>query len=738
MLSLIPRKVRAILKWCIGFGILSVFLLHGLDVAPINIVKKIDGFSQDLRLKSTLKYGVDERIVIVDIDEASLTQLGQWPWNRHHLSDLVTALFDHYQVRALGFDMVFAEPASPNIKKILNDIERLPNISKQTKQALQFEAQQDEHFANALKNKAISSGVFFLQTNDTQLNTLPEPIANVDTDTHQALFLPKPIGYTANLNLLQNATASSGFFDNPTVDDDGVFRRVPLLQSFHGQLYPSLALSVARLALDNAPLDIQLVQQDQWLAIEAVQLGHRIIPTDKTGSVTIPFRGPEGSFPYLSAWEVIQKKVDAPMLKDKIILLGTSAPGLLDLRSTPVDESMPGVEVHANIIAGILDGAIPHAPAYQLGAMFMVYLIIGVILTVAPHFLSALNTLLLCGFLASLWLGLNFYLWESHLIFPLAGPIIMIISFFMFHTFWGFFVESRKKRAITNLFGQYVPPELVNEMAAQPEKVSITGQNKHLSVLFSDVRNFTSISESLEPSELSTLMNDILSPLTHTIYQHRGTVDKYMGDAIMAFWGAPLDEPQHAHQAIACALDMQQDIKKVSGELQQKGLPHIAMGIGINTGNMNVGNMGSIYRMAYTVLGDSVNLGSRLEGLSKNYGADIVVSETTKNEAPDFLYLPLDRVQVKGKEEPVNIFQPLCYLENATEAQLEAVQLMQNMMLAYVDQLWAECSLYLNKIRTLELDELNTLMDVYHERFIQFSQSPPEANWNGVFKHTSK
>ena len=731
-------KLKSISKWLLASAILLVFLVHALAIVELPLLNRLDGMASDIRLRSTLKLGMDDRIVIADIDENSLGHYGQWPWNRHHLATLVDTLFDHYKIKALGFDMVFAEAAGERFIDLQKALKNQPGISSTTQAALEFEAMQDAVFAKSLQGRAISAGIVFQQHSPTKLNELPPPIAQLDAITHLSMGLPKPMGYTANRLAFHEASVSSGFFDNPAVDSDGNFRRVPLLQSFQGLLYPSLALSVAKLALDDAPLDIQLVEQGPYLAIESVQLGHRIIDTDTTGAVNIPFRGPEGSFVYLSIHDILQKTISLKDLQGKVVLLGTSAPGLLDLRSTPVDESMPGVEVHANIIAGILDGHLAKVPAYIMGAMLVIYLVMGVLLIILPHFLSPTITLIFCSGLALAYGVINYWLWLQGIMLPLASPILLCVLFFMFHMSWGFFVESKKKRAITRLFGQYVPPELVDEMAKQPDAIRLEGQSKNLSVLFSDVRDFTSISENIEPADLTLLMNQILTPMTEAIYQNLGTVDKYMGDAIMAFWGAPLDEPEHAYKAVCSALDMHDKLADLNKKLSQEGFPHIKIGVGINTGTMNVGNMGSEYRMAYTVMGDAVNLGSRLEGLTKNYGAKVVVSEATQQQAPQFLYRRLDMVRVKGKTEPISIFEPLMLATQASDQQIEHAQLMESCFDLYISQKWSQALETLNNMYQVHDPAYMQVIDLYKKRIEAFQETPPPKDWDGVFMFSTK
>jgi adenylate cyclase len=732
------EKIKAAAKWLIGSAILIVFVLHGFNAATLPVVERLDGMASDMRLRTTLPLGIDQRIIIADIDEISLNAYGQWPWNRHYLAQLVDTLFDHYKVRTLGFDVVFAEAAGERFISLQNELKTSKALSAGTKQALNFEALQDTAFAKSLQGRSITAGILFQANSPNRLNTLPAPIAELDGNTHMQLQLPKPSGYTANRLEFHQASVAAGFFDNPVVDIDGNFRRVPLLQSYQGLLYPSLALAVAQQALGNPPLDIQMYQQGPSLVIESVQLGHRLIPTDSIGAVNVPFRGPEGSFRYISILDILEKKVPLETLNNKIILLGTSAPGLLDLRSTPVDESMPGVEVHANIVAGILDQNMARVPSYSVAAIFFIYLILGLFLLIVPHFLSPFKTLLFCILLIVGYFQLNFWLWSLYLMFPLASPIIMCIVFFIFHMSWGFFVESKKKREITRLFGQYVPPELVDEIAKNPEAIRLDGQSKKLSVLFSDVRGFTTISEKVAPQDLTLLMNRILTPMTEAIYQNLGTVDKYMGDAIMAFWGAPLDQPKHAYKAVLSALDMQQKVMILNESLIDDGFPSIKIGVGINTGVMAVGNMGSEYRMAYTVMGDAVNLGARLEGLSKFYGANIVVSEATCLEAPEFLYRPLDMVRVKGKTEPIKIFEPLILKDNASQMDRLKVSVLNEFFNFYYQQDWSQARSILIKLSDINDPFYKIIVQIYQERMNEFSITPLESGWDGVFEFTTK
>jgi class 3 adenylate cyclase len=394
--------------------------------------------------------------------------------------------------------------------------------------------------------------------------------------------------------------------------------------------------------------------------LEWLEVGNLRIPLDRGANALVPYRGPEHSFQYVSATDVLHDRVPAEDLKDKIALIGTTAPGLQDLRSTPAGPLYPGVEIHANLIGGMLDGTIKQKPPYVLGAEVFLLLLTGVIMAVVLPFLNPLKaTLVTVGVLAAVVAG-NLLIWNSgNLVLPLASGLLMVVMLYALNMSYGYFVETRVKRQITSRFGQYVPPEIAEEMSRDPERFSMEGESRELTVLFSDVRDFTSLSEGLDPKALSRLMNAYLTPMTEVIYGHRGTIDKYMGDAIMAFWGAPLADKDHARNAVLAGLEMQITLKSLDAEFRANGWRPLSIGIGLNTGRMSVGNMGSAVRVAYTVMGDAVNLASRLESLTKKYGVTMIIGEETRKAVPDVVVRELDRVRVKGKDEPVAIFEPI-------------------------------------------------------------------------------
>jgi adenylate cyclase len=388
------------------------------------------------------------------------------------------------------------------------------------------------------------------------------------------------------------------------------------------------------------------------------------------------------------------------------------------------------------MVAGILDGTIKHSPAYVAGYEFLALILIGLLLTLLMPKLSPLWTFALAAGLALALVIGNMVAWHKGVVLPLASQLLLIILLFILQMSYGYFVESRGKRALSKVFGQYIPPELVDELDNDSNSINLEGESREMTVLFSDVRGFTTISEGLDPKELSQLMNEFLTPMTAVIHKHRGTIDKYMGDAIMAFWGAPLNDPYHAKNALLAGMEMIKILDEQQSHFQERGWPEIRIGVGLNTGTMSVGNMGSEFRMAYTVLGDTVNLGSRLEGLTKQYGVGIIVSEFLAAAVPEFEYLELDLVRVKGKDKPVTIYEPLGFsIELDKDIRAETKRFSKALKL-YREQNWdmAEREIF----SLSQSNPRRAVYKIYLDRIMYYRNNPPGAKWDGVFIHTSK
>ena len=734
---------KRILRYSLGLLITFFLFSNASGIIPLRFIDTLENLSYDFRLQLTLPDEVDKQVVIIDIDEKSLTEIGQWPWERNVLADIVNNLFDYYQINVLGFDIVFAEKDEDPTDKILTQLNNSSISSNEEFQQIlmnnQHALQRDEQLANSLEKRNTVLGIVF-QTFKTEFSKgqLPPSISYFTPDIINSFEFLQASAYTANINTLQSSAASAGFFDNPLIDDDGVFRRVPLLQAYNGKMYPSLALEITRISLQNRTLKLGYGSTDEkHKSLEWVYIGNIAVPVDEHSAVMVPYIGPQKTFTYISAADVLNKSVSLDSLKNKIAIFGTSAAGLLDLRTTPLESAYPGVEVHANIIQGILDQSIMHKPEYMIGFEILLIFIFGITLSLILPRLSPGWSTLSAFICISIVLLIDNYAWNQLMvIMPVASPLILIASLFLMNMSYGFFLESLGKRQITHLFGQYVPPDLVSEMSRNMKEINLDGEIRNMSVLFTDVRNFTGISESMEPKELTAYINAFLTPLTKVIHQNRGTIDKYMGDAIMAFWGAPLKDLQHARNALNAGTEMLEAIKKLNIHLKAQNKPELKIGIGVNTGEMNVGNKGSEFRVDYTVLGDAVNLGSRLEGLTKNYGVDFIVSESTRHAVPEFEFRMLDNVRVQGKKRPVTIYEPIGLVENVDRALRKQIKEFHHALKHYQEQNWDSAEKLIFQLN--QYDPEREIYKIYLDRIAFFRNNPPGEDWDGVFTHTHK
>lgn len=712
---------------------------------PVPAFRHLERLAYDLRVRITMPDTLDDRIVIVDLDERSIVEIGQWPWPRAVLARLVTTLFDEYGIRVLGWDMVFPEKDRSSGGDLLDQIEAGPlgdnQALRRQLESLRPALETDRILGESLWGRNVVLGYVFRHAGDTGSDVLtgalPPPLIPASQQKTRIPFI-EAVAYTGNLAELQAAVPYAGFFENATLDRDGVYRRVPLLQQYQGALYESLGLAVARAALDRPPLKFQFYSGPEGprdgLDLEWLWVGDRRVPLDAQGAVLVPYRGQAGSFPYVSVLDVLSGKAPRYPLKDAIVLIGTSAPGLHDLRTTPVGERYNGVEIHANIISGILDERMLQHPLYVRGIELLMLVLIGVLMTVVLARVSVVASIVFSLLLLSTIVGVNLGLWTGWgMVIPLATPLLYAFSLYVAHMVYGYFVEARGRRALSNLFGQYVPPELVEEMGRNPSHFDMSSDSREMTVLFSDVRGFTSIAETLAPRELSQLMNEFLTPMTKVIHRHRGTIDKYMGDAIMAFWGAPLADDHHARNALLAAIEMQGALQELLPLFAKRGWPPIRIGIGINTGMMRVGNMGSEFRMAYTVMGDSVNLGARIEGLTKTYGVTIAVGEITRNAVPDFSFLELDRVRVRGKGKPVAIYEPLGPRNGLDPETRSMLRRYHEALRLYRSGEWevAEKEFY----QLHQAHRQRKIFQIYLDRLAHYRNYPPGDDWDGVFSY---
>lgn len=732
----------------IGLLITLFFVGNAARFYRLDFVEQLSSIIYDYRLRLTMPRTPDDRIVIVDIDEKSLKEEGRWPWGRDRLALLMDKLFDKYGVAVVGMDIVFAEKDESSGLSVLQKLGQNQLKNDMSFQAalsqIQPQLEYDKLFAGKIKNRKVVLGYYLTNQEDKHASgMLPEPTFPPGTFKGHSVDFTIWNGYGANLPELQQAAASAGHF-NPLVDFDGRIRRVPMLAEYDGAYYESLSLAMVRTLLGQTKLLPGYAEVKtggyagmEWLELDAT--GGRIkIPVDNDVATFVPYRGRQGSFRYISITDVLHDRVEPEQLKDKIILVGTTAPGLLDLRSTPVGEAYPGVEIHASMIAGILDHNLKERPAYMLGAEVVWLLLIGISLSFLLPLFTPAKAILASVFTLVSTAGLSLVVWQNgNILMPVANSMLMIALLFALNMSYGYFVESRTKHQITRLFGKYVPTELVDEMSKNPEQVvSMEGESREMTILFSDVRGFTTISEKLDPKELSQLMNEFLTPLSRVISRHQGKVDKYMGDCIMAFWGAPKPLPDHARNAILAGIEMQATLQSLQPLFKERGWPEIHVGVGINSGRVSVGNMGSEVRVAYTVMGDEVNLASRLEGITKQYGVGIIVGENTRNLVKDFLYRELDHVRVKGKDKPVAIYEPMALISDASKELQDEVRLFHEVRRLYRKQDWDQAELQLMNLQRISPG--TSLYGIYAKRVAAFRKNPPSPDWDGVFDFETK
>jgi adenylate cyclase len=720
-----------------------LFVVHAIQMYPtrdgrLPFITQLDNIIYDTRLTLTMPAGVDPTIVILDIDEMSLGEIGHWPWSRALMAELTGKLFGRYGIQVLGFDVVWAERDTSSGIDTLDalaqkDFKRVSGFQELYK-LLRPGLDNDELFAKAMRGRPVVLGYYFnSEQGAVRVNALPEPVLPRASFTGRDVRFQRWLGYTGNLPAYLKSAAAAGHF-NPLVDDDGVTRRVPMLLEFDGAYYEALSLAVVRTLLareDQGGLPrVEPGYADDG-TLEWLKVGPLRIPVDFSAAALIPYRGKKHSFSYIPLADVVKDRVHPNALRGKIVLVGTSAHGLHDLRSTPVDSVFPGVEIHANLIAGMLGATLKQKPAFA-GAEVLLLVLGGVTLAVLIPMLSALWATLAALAGVGLIVVLNFAAWTRwDLALPLAASALMTGALYVVNMAYGYFVESRSKRQFTDLFGQYVPPELVDRMAADPAKYTMAPRSAELTILFSDVRGFTSISEALKPEELREYINEYLTDMSSIIRsRYRGTLDKYIGDAIMAFWGAPVADPQHARNAVLAALEMQKECEVLNERFAARGWPTLKIGVGVNSGPVRVGDMGSQVRRAYTAMGDAVNVASRLEGRTKGYAVGILVGKPTRELVAEVVFREVDRIKVKGKDEAVTIYEPLGLAPDIGQNVLDELELWNCTLRAYRLQQWDEAEL--NLARLVRMNPTCGLYRVYAVRLAEKRRDPPPPEWDGV------
>jgi adenylate cyclase len=682
---------------------------------------------------------------IVDIDEESLRRLGQWPWPRDELAGLVDRLGE-LGVAAVGFDIIFAEPdrfSPSNLARLWRDRPELAPLRGSLAQL----PDSDAELARSLRRTPSVTSFALSRSGPRASPAAKAGFAEAGDDPR--LFVPHLDGAVATLPALEAAAAGNGAV-NYLPDADNTIRRVPLVLALDDTLYPSFAAEALRVAQGATTYTIKSsganLEQSFGAAtgIAMIRIGEAIVPTDRSGQMLLHDTG-HVEARFVPAWRVLAADFDPNTVAGMIILIGSTAAALKDIRTTPLAPVMPGVEIHAQVIEQILAQEFLYRPDWIQGAETLSFVVLGLLLIFAIRKVGAFWSLMVAlaaggGAVAVSWYG---FMQLRTLIDPLF-PCLVILLVYLSASLIAYLRTEQEKRFVRRAMGRYLSPVLVDVLSRHPDRLRLGGEMRDVTLLFSDIRGFTRIAEQLDPQELTRLINRFLTPLTRVIQDAGGTIDKYMGDCIMAFWNAPLDVPDHGRKAIAAALEMRAALHRLNAELaaeaERDGGPAtgLAAGIGINSGRACVGNMGSEQRFDYSVIGDTVNIASRLEGLSRAYGVDIVVGEDAAQHAAGLALIELDLVRLKGRATPSRIFTVLGDESVAATDRFRGLQTAHAALLAaYRRQDWGQARGSLAACRPLA-PMLAEVYDVYEERIALFQESPPGADWDGVFTAATK
>lgn len=703
---------------------LSIFLSAIYIFFP-NLPDSLDNRLRDylFTIRGELPY--NQNVVIVDIDETSIKSLGQWPWSRDKLAKILENL-TLANVGIVGLDIVFAEEDRTSPHKILQNLKiykkDVPNY--------------DLEFANVVENSPVILGYQFdlVKKDNTNAKVPQIPAIFIEKDKPQdKSYLIEAYNTILNIPQIQDKAYSSGFFNN-IPDDTGIIRSVPLIISYDDTIYPSLALEVIRVINDTQKV---VVQYDEN-GISNIVLDDISIPTDRYGRMLINFRGPERSFKYISAIDIYNNSFDKSEIDGKIVLIGTSAAGLFDLRATPFDSIFPGVEVHANIIDNILMQDFIYKASWLDGANILIIFVLSIIVVMLTTYTTFwANPIIFLSFSISYLFLVYNLLFDYGIVLNILFPIATVLIASIMTTLFDYFYNIKKEEAIKAKFASKVSKNVMDDILKNIDKNEFSAKSKEVTIFFSDIRGFTNISEKLDAKELISFLNRYMQPMSEIIIKYQGTIDKFIGDAIMAYWNAPIDIKNHCDLALKASLEQLEVLEKLNVELQKENLPKIDIGIGLNTGTVIVGEMGSSLRSDYTVIGDTINLGSRVESLCKYYDSKLNISNFTKDKLQEkYIFRFLDLVKVKGKNEPVEIWQVLGSGE-AKESLKEELDLYHKAIEFYKNSDFINALEIFESLENNENKTNKNIYKIYITRCKEFIKTPPK-NFDGVYEHTTK
>ena len=736
-----------IARWARQFGLArAVCILLLFALVPLRILDP--GPLEEIRLRTFDLFQVlrpreqtIRPVVIVDIDEASLKEIGQWPWPRTIVANLITRITQAGAV-ATGFDVIFAEPdrMSPAVAA-----ESFRGLDEETRAKLSSLPSNDDVLAAAIKQGRVVVGQVGASTPQPRTQTekkLETGFAILGADpTPYLVTFP---GLLRNILPLEQAAAGRGLF-SIVPESDGIIRRVPMIMEAQDSLVPALTMEMLRVVTHAGAIQVRTAEA----GVKSVQVPGLVVPTDDRGQIWVHFNKHDPAR-YVSAKDVLQGNLPPDRLRGKLVLIGTSATGLLDIKTTPVEAAMPGVEVHAQILESVLTKSPLTYPEYAIGAEIVIAVHFGLAIIVAAPMLSASTVIALGVVLIAGLIGMSWYFFvENSLLIDFTYPLMSSWLIYLVLTFVNYFREQKQRQQIRSAFGYYLSPHMVEQLAKSPEKLVLGGEERRMTILFSDVRGFTTISEHYkdDPQGLTRLMNRFLTPLTNAIIERKGTIDKYIGDAIMAFWNAPVDDGDQEANACDAALEMQARAQALNVELKREAETNggvympLRIGIGLNTGPCVVGNMGSDFRFNYSVLGDTVNVASRLEARTKDYRLPLVIGSRTAEKAKEkFATMEIDLIQVKGKKEPEAVFAVLGRAGAEQEpGWTELRELNARMLENYRKQNWDEAlSLIARARKVRDGFDVSGLYDMYVERIEAYRANPPPPDWDGVYEAESK
>ena len=730
------RRLLHLIPWIV---LALALVVRAQDPAPVVQLRNLV-FDSFQRLEPRPFDAAKSPVRVVDIDDASLEKLGQWPWPRTVVARLIDRLTE-MGAAAIAFDVVFAEPDRTSPDRVLAQWPDSPEIAT-LRDELGKLPSHDAILARSIGQAPVVTAFILVDKKSPRLPAQKGTFAMAGDDPKQ--FLPPHEGAVTTLPELEATAAGNGAI-NWVPDRDQVVRTVPLMFKLGDRLYPNLVIEALRVALQAKTYVVKSSGSSgetafgEHTGVVSVKIGDLVVPTDATGSILVRYTP---SYPqrYVPAWRILEPDFKPDEIEGRIIFIGTSAAGLKDLRATPFAADTPGVEVHAQLVEQIVTGAYLERPDFAAAVELAFVLVIGagliLLLTrigaVWAGALGAGAIALACGVS---WLAFTRFGWMVDPVSPSIAELLVFLT----GTVVVYLQSEYQRQQVRGAFSRYMSPALVERLAEHPEQLVLGGETRDMTIMFCDIRGFTSISEQFDAQGLTSLLNRFLTPMTEIILDRQGTIDKYMGDAIMAFWNAPLDDPDHAEHGCRTALAMIARLKELNvewraaAEAESRRYHPINIGVGLNTGACSVGNMGSDQRFDYSVIGDDVNLASRLEGQSKTYGVDIVIGENTRAKVDGLAAIELDRLRVKGKSRPVRIYGLLGDETLAAMPYFQALAAGHDAMLkAYRAQDWDGAEQRAADCRTQADGRLDLLYDLYAERIADYRREPPPAGWDGV------